>query len=105
MKEKITITKHMIAGHLHENMGLAKTITENLITQLFQEISAILKNGGEVKLPAFGSFSICEKKARPGMNMHTNEKITIASREVIRFVPSRILKNKVNNVRKKVLYN
>lgn len=94
-----TLTKHMIAAHLHDNMGLAKSITENLVSQLFQEMSAILKNGDAIKIPGFGTFSISQKKERPGMNLHTNQKMTISSREVIRFVPSRILKNRINGVR------
>ena len=97
MKKKITITKQMISDHIHKNMGLAKSITEKLILEIFEEMSATLKSNANIQLPNFGSFSVHRKKARPGMNMRTKEKMMIAPREVIRFVPSRTLKNRVNS--------
>lgn len=96
MEKKVTITKQMISDHIHTNMGLAKSVTEKLILEIFTEISAILKGNGNIQLPNFGSFSIYKKNERPGMNMHTKERMMIAPREVIRFVPSRTLKNRVN---------
>ena len=97
MKQKTTITKQKIVEHLHHNVGFAKTVIEKLILQIFDEITAILKNNGSIQLPNFGVFSMNKKKARPGMNMHTKERIMISSRDVVRFVPSRALKNRVND--------
>jgi len=97
MKQKTTITKQKIVEHLHHNVGFAKSVIEKLILQIFDEITAILKNGGNIQLPNFGVFSVNKKNARPGMNMRTKERIMISSREVVRFVPSRALKNRVND--------
>ena len=96
MEQRTTITKEKIAVHLHQKMGFAKSVTEKLILQIFEEIADMLKKGGNIQLPNFGAFSISKKSARPGMNMHTKERMMIPSREVIRFVPSRALKNRVN---------
>ena len=96
MTSKTTITKQKISEHLHHNVGFAKSVIEKLILQIFDEITDILKNDGNIQLPNFGTFSVSKKSARPGMNMHTKERVMIASREVIRFVPSRVLKNRVN---------
>ena len=97
MNQSSTITKQKIVDHIHHNIGFAKSVTEKLILQIFEEISDILKNGGDLQLPNFGTFSVRKKDPRPGMNMHTKERITIPAKEVIRFVPSRALKNKVND--------
>jgi len=98
MEQKTTITKEKIAAHIHEKMGFAKSITEKLILQIFEEIAMILKTGGNIQLPNFGTFSVNTKNTRPGMNMHTQEKMMIPARDVIRFVPSRSLKTMVNDV-------
>ena len=72
MKKKITITKQMISDHIHKNMGLAKSITEKLILEIFEEMS--LKSNANIQLPNFGSFSVHRKKARPGMNMQRKKR-------------------------------
>lgn len=97
MEQNITITKQKIANHIHDKIGFAKSVTEKLISQIFDEMSDILRTKGSVQLPNFGSFSFITKKARPAMNMYTRERIIIPAREVIRFVPSRSLKNRVND--------
>jgi nucleoid DNA-binding protein len=98
MGQKTTITKQKIVEHLHNNLGFAKRVIEKLISQMFDDIVEILKEDGSIQIPNFGTFSVNKKKARPGMNMHTKEKIIIDSREVVRFVPSRSLKKMVNDV-------
>lgn len=94
-----TITKQKISDHLSLKIGFAKSITERIVSELFNEIIEILKAGGEVQLPNFGTFSIHSKKARPGVNMNTKERVIIAPRDVVRFVPSRNLKVWVNNAK------
>jgi len=97
MEQRTTITKEKIAAHIHKKMGFAKSVTEKLILQIFEEIAVMLKEGGNIQLPNFGTFSVNKKNTRPGMNMHTKEKMMIPEREVIRFVPSRALKNRIND--------
>jgi len=97
MEHNTTITKQKIANHIHNKIGFAKSVTEKLVSQIFDEISDILKAAGTIQLPNFGSFSLVMKKERPAMNMYTRERIILPAREVVRFVPSRSLKNRVNN--------
>ena len=61
-----TITKLDLVNHLHENLGLNKVESTELVEIFFEEIKASLLNNGEVKLSGFGNFKIQSKKERPG---------------------------------------
>lgn len=91
-----TITKSMIAEHIQNNFGFSKNYTDNLISSIFDEMVKVIIEDSKVNIPRLGTFELKEKKARPGMNIRKGEKITIDARKIIRFVPSRTLKEKIN---------
>ena len=92
-----TITKSIIAEHIQNNLGFSKNLSDALVSEVFETLVGIIVSDSKIKLPNFGSFSIHTKPSRPGVNLHTKTKMTIVSRDVIRFVPSRNLKTLVNN--------
>ena len=51
-----------------------------------------LERGEKIKIPGFGVFNVRGKKARLGRNPNTGEKMEIASRRVVKFKPSGVLK-------------
>lgn len=97
MNKQKTITKEHIASQLYTQLGFSMSICEEFIQELLDELYLLTKQDESLTILNFGKFYINHKKPRPGFNIHTNETIEITSRSVMRFIPSKILKNKVNN--------
>ena len=79
-------------------LGYSKKLIENILEDIFDLLLENLKNDGKVKISNFGTFILRHKKSRIGRNPKTKKKAIITERNVILFKPSKILKNKVNNV-------
>ena len=56
-----TITKSDLVNHLHENMGLNKVESKEIVEAFFEEIKNSLVNDEEVKISGFGNFKILNK--------------------------------------------
>lgn len=95
-----TITRADIADKLHENVGLSRAESSSHVDDFFDEIMTGLDLEGQVKLSAFGTFSVKEKSERIGRNPKTKEEAVIDSRKVVSFKASHILKEKMNEKNK-----
>ena len=93
-----TITKLDLVNHLHENLGLNKVESKELVEIFFEEIKASLLNNGEVKLSGFGNFKILNKRERPGRNPKTGEPTIISARRVVTFKAGQKLRKKMSNI-------
>ncbi len=62
------MNKTELINHLAEKSGLPQTQTEEVLNLLMQTIIDTLKNGDEVSLTGFGTFSAKERSARIGVN-------------------------------------
>jgi len=91
-----TITKSMIADHIQEKFGFSKNYADSLITNIFKEMTYLIKSDSKLNIPKLGTFEVYQKKERPGMNISKGEKIMIRARKIVRFIPSRNLKEKIN---------
>ena len=96
-KKKKTITKENIAEELHSKLGLSMSICEEFVQELLDEIYALTSQNSSLTIANFGKFYINHKKARPGFNIHNNAPVEVEPRSVMRFIPSALFKNKVNN--------
>lgn len=67
-----------------------------LVDSMLDEIGKPLRDGKEVRLHGFGSFSVTERKATTGRNPRTGEKIEIAARKAVKFKASSALAATVN---------
>lgn len=76
--------------------SLSRKQTENLVDEVLEEIILALIEEQSVKLRYFGTFTIRNKKQRPGRNPKTLENSIISARKVVLFKPSQILVAKVN---------
>tara|TARA_E500000075_G_scaffold15307_1_gene11975 strand:+ start:175 stop:471 length:297 start_codon:yes stop_codon:yes gene_type:complete len=92
-----TITKADIVEHLHDELGLNKSECKQLVEDFFQEIRDSLINNEAVKLSGFGNFELIDKKARPGRNPKTGEKVTIKARRVVTFRAGNKLRKKISS--------
>jgi DNA-binding protein HU-beta len=63
---------------------------------VFNTISTALKDGGEVRLVGFGTFSVSTRKASTGRNPRTGESIQIPETRQPKFKAGKGLKDAVN---------
>ncbi|NRB11164.1 MAG: HU family DNA-binding protein [Rickettsiaceae bacterium] len=96
-----TITKEKIAEMLKANLGLSNIICEEITAALFTEIFELVKEKQKINLKNFGKFFLNHKNTRPGFNIRTGDLVEIPPRSVLRFVPSRKFKYKINQDVKK----
>jgi integration host factor subunit alpha len=91
-----TITRADLGNAVYREVGLSLSESMTLVDAVFEEVSAALQAGSQVKLSSFGTFSLRRKKARVGRNPKTGVEVTITPRTVLTFNPSNILKEAVN---------
>ncbi|WP_394355827.1 HU family DNA-binding protein [Candidatus Trichorickettsia mobilis] len=96
-QNSITITKEKITSMLKSKVGFSGMVCEEIVNQIFNQMQVILKSEQKLVLQKFGSFSINNKKARPGQNLQTKTQIIIEPRSVISFSPAKYLKNIIND--------
>ena len=92
-----TITKADIVEYLHNQLGLNKTESKQLIENFFEEIKKSLEKNEEVKLSGFGNFKLINKKSRPGRNPKTGDPVTISARRVVTFKAGNKLRKRISS--------
>ncbi|NMG32197.1 integration host factor subunit alpha [Aromatoleum evansii] len=88
----MTLTRVDLIQHIIDTIGLNKREASELTEAFFEEISAALEKGEDVKLSGFGGFQLRDKPERPGRNPKTGETAVITARRVVAFHPSDKLK-------------
>ncbi len=94
---RINLTKKDIINSIYMQIGFSKKISENLFDDILDVIVENLIKYKKLKITNFGTFSIKEKKSRPGYNFKTKERKIISKRNVVLFKPSKEFKNFINN--------
>lgn len=92
-----TVTRKELAYRLQSDMGMKLIVAKKVVDVFFETIHNQLLLGNPVKLVSFGTFTIVQKGARPGRNIHTGETVIIQPRKVVRFRPSRKFRFRVND--------
>ena len=90
-----TLTRNEISGKLSREIGVPKQQASNILDTALNEMIESLAKEGELKLSAFGSFSVRQKNDRVGRNPKTGVEVTITPRKAISFKASSTLKGKV----------
>jgi DNA-binding protein HU-beta len=70
---------------LVKKFGLPKRTADQLLLEVFDDMSKALKKGHRVQLHPFGSFEVTKRKARKGRNPATGESIKIPAKKVVKF--------------------
>ena len=94
MSEK-TLTRMDLAEAVHEEVGLSRNESAELVETVLQHMSDALVRGENVKISSFGTFSLRDKAARMGRNPKTGEEVPISPRRVLSFRPSHLMKDRV----------
>ena len=95
MTEK-TLTRMDLAEAVYTEVGLTRRAAQQLVDEVFEELSKVLEKGETVKLSTFGNFSVRAKRQRMGRNPKTGVEVPITPRKVLTFRASHILKDRVN---------
>ncbi len=90
-----TLTRMDLADAVHEEVGLSRNESADLVESVLTHMSDALANGQSVKISSFGTFSIRDKAARVGRNPKTGEEVPITPRRVLSFRPSHLMKDRV----------
>ena len=97
MNNKPNLTRIEIANAINKALGISRSEAIYFVDQIIYEIINFLVTKKLMKISSFGTFKIRFKKARIGRNPKTSKEFTISARNIISFIPSKILKKKINN--------
>jgi len=79
-----------------ERLGVGRAEAEKSLNTLVEIITETVKNGGEVTITGFGTFSVHQRKGRIGVNpRNVTEKIEIPSVRTPKFKAGKALKEAV----------
>ncbi|GLQ48717.1 HU family DNA-binding protein [Dyella flava] len=79
-----------------EHAELTKADAGRALEAFFETVQKALKNGDDVSVVGFGTFTVRERAARTGRNPRTNEEIKIAASKIPAFKAGKGLKDAVN---------
>jgi len=92
----LRMNKQELIGVVAQNAGLSKADTAKAVEALLDAITNALKEGEDVRLVGFGSFSVSQRAASEGRNPRTGEKIAIPASKQPKFSAGQGLKAAVN---------
>ena len=96
-KKPSSITRQSLTEELMAEVpGLSSKEASRLVDSIILCIRETLSKGEEVKISGFGKFVLQDKKARKGRNPQTGEELIISARRVLKFRPSEVLKDELN---------
>ena len=72
-----------------------KKAAQELVDEMFDEITKVMVKGEQVKIAGFGVFKVSRRAAREGINPRTGEKIQIAAKVAPKFRAAKQLKEAV----------
>ncbi|MBW2651403.1 MAG: HU family DNA-binding protein [Deltaproteobacteria bacterium] len=87
------MTKTELIGNVAQIADLTKTEASLAVNAVLDTIENTLKDGENVALPGFGTFSVKDRAERKGRNPQTGEEITIPAGKVVKFKAGKNLRN------------
>lgn len=93
-----TLTRQDIANAVHNQLGLSRNESAELVEAVLEELSSCFEKGEQVKISSFGTFSVSRKSERVGRNPKSGKEAVITPRRVLSFRPSTQMRERVNNL-------
>ncbi len=90
------MNKNDLVAVVAEKTGLSKADSTKAVDGVFDCITEALKDGTEVRLVGFGTFSVTRRAASEGRNPRTGERINIPASKQPKFKAGKGLKDAVN---------
>ena len=95
---KKNFTRKDLSKRIYQNLGFSKRYSSTLIDNFFETLIQELIRSSKIKISSFGTFKVINKKKRIGRNPKTKEEAIITPRKVVKFSPSLLVKQKINNL-------
>jgi integration host factor subunit alpha len=92
----MALTKEKLITHLQTQLELGRQESQKVFESLLKIMKDNLSRGEDLLISGFGKFSVRKKRARRGRNPQTKEHITLASRKVLVFKASGVLRKRIN---------
>jgi integration host factor subunit alpha len=92
----MTLTKIQIVESIHNETGLPKNKSTEIVETFIEIIKKALASGEDVLISNFGRFCVKEKAERKGRNPATGDDLMLEPRKVVTFRCSGKLRDKVN---------
>ncbi len=90
------MNKNEFIDRVADAADMTKADAARAVDAVFDSITEALKNGDDVRLVGFGTFSAAERKARDGRNPRTGETIKIPASVQPKFSAGKGLKDALN---------
>lgn len=91
------MNKNDLIASVASTTGLSKVEAAKAVDAIFDTLTSSLKNGDEVRLVGFGTFSVVRRGASVGRNPRTGAAIQIAASKQPKFKAGKGLKEAVNS--------
>ena len=92
----LKMNKNDLVANVATSTGLSKADATKAVDGVFEAITSTLKDGSEVRLVGFGTFSVSARAATTGRNPRTGESIQIPASNQPKFKAGKGLKAAVN---------
>ncbi|CAM3632173.1 DNA-binding protein HU [Xenorhabdus thuongxuanensis] len=90
------MNKSQLIDKIAADANISKAVAGRVVDAFISSVSGALKNGDDVALVGFGTFTVRERAARTGRNPQTGKEIKIAAAKVPAFRAGKGLKDAVN---------
>jgi integration host factor subunit beta len=90
------IRSELVAALSQDHPDLATSEVEQIVTCIFDAVSARLAAGGRVELRGFGTFTTRARDARTGRNPRTGEPVAVDAKRVPYFKPGKEMRARLN---------
>tara|TARA_Y100001970_G_scaffold294363_1_gene451554 strand:- start:420 stop:743 length:324 start_codon:yes stop_codon:yes gene_type:complete len=91
-----SVNKNDLIKAVAESSGLSNAQAGTAVDSVIDSISGSLRQGQEVRLVGFGTFSVAQRKASKGRNPRTGEEIDIPASKQAKFKAGKALKESLN---------
>ena len=95
---KKNFTRKDLSNKIYQDLGFSKSYSSIVIDNFFETMIQELLRSNKIKVSSFGTFKVIYKKKRIGRNPKTKEEAIILPRKVVKFTPSLLVKQKLNNL-------
>ncbi|WP_277914666.1 nucleoid-associated protein HU-beta [Xenorhabdus bovienii] len=92
----IRVNKSQLIDKIAADVNISKAAAGRVVDTFISSVSDALKDGDDVVLVGFGTFTVRERAARTGRNPQTGKEIKIAAAKVPAFRAGKGLKDAVN---------
>jgi integration host factor subunit beta len=92
------MTKKEIAKKIGDATGIPRMTVTKIVQMIFDGITEILVEEGNIELRNFGVFKAKERKARKARNPRTGETVMVPARRKVTFKPGREMLKRVGEM-------